>query len=98
MYNEFVARGWESKSIESQMESAERSRKPPAATPLNPQQLEVERKRDGLLLHRTRVLRDLDNCHGERHRKTLLAGLAYLEQQLAALGWKAPETGSVSHS
>jgi len=50
------------------------------------------------LLHRTRVLRDLDNCHGERHRKTLLAGLAYLEQQLAALGWKAPETGSVSHS
>ena len=98
MYNEFVARGWESKSIESQMESAERSRKPPAAAALSPQQIEAERKRDGLLLHRTRVLRDLANCRGERHRQTLLAGLAYLEQQLAALGWKAPESGSVSRS
>ena len=92
MYNEIVARGWESKSVESQMESAERSRKPPAGSHLNPQQLESERKRDSLLLHRTRVLRDLENCHEDRYRKTLSEGLTYLEKQLAALGWKRSPT------
>ena len=91
-----MARGWESKSVESQIESSERLKKPPAATPLNPQQLESERKRDGLLLHRTRVLRDLENCHGERYRKTLHEGLAYLEQQLTALGWKAGDSRRAS--
>lgn len=84
-----VARGWESKSVESQMESAERSPKPPAGNSLNPQELQTERKRDSLLLHRTRVLRDLENCHEDRYRKTLNEGLTYLEQQLAELGWKS---------
>lgn len=70
------------------MESAERSQKVPSQYSLNPQQLETERKRDSLLLHRTRVLRDLENCRDERYRKTLLEGLAYLEGQLTALGWK----------
>jgi hypothetical protein len=72
------------------MESAERSRKPPAGYPLNPQQLEAERKLDSLLLHRTRVLRDLEKCREDRYRKTLNEGLSYLEDQLTALGWEAP--------
>jgi hypothetical protein len=88
VYNEMVARGWESKSVESQMESAGHSRTPPAGHPLNPQQLQAETKRDSLLLHRTRVLRDLENCHEDRYRKTLNEGLTYLEKQLAELGWK----------
>jgi hypothetical protein len=96
VYNEFVARGWESKSVESQMESAERLPKHPAGNPLNKLQLETERKRDSLLLHRTRVLRDLENCHEDRYRKTLNQGLTYLEDQLAALGWKASEPNHFS--
>jgi hypothetical protein len=70
------------------MESAERSPKSSAGSSLNPQQLQTERKRDSLLLHRTRVLRDLENCHEDRYRKTLNEGLTYLEQQLAELGWR----------
>jgi hypothetical protein len=88
VYNESVARGWESKSVESQIESADRSRKSSAAAPPSSQQLQAERERDSLLLHRKRVLRDLENCSEERYRKTLHEGLAYLEQQLAKLGWK----------
>lgn len=54
---------------------------------LSPEQIEIERKRDSLLLHRTRVLRDLEGCSDLRYRKTLQDGLAYLEQQLTELGW-----------
>jgi len=81
-----MARGWESKSVEEQMEAA-RERRRPAGSPLTPEQADTERKRDSLLLQRTRVLRELANC-AESRRKTLAAGLAYLESQLAMLGWR----------
>jgi hypothetical protein len=83
-----VARGWESKSVEAQIESA-KARHGQVRIILTPEQLEVERKRDGLLLHRTRVLHDLESCQNPRYRKTLADGLAYLEGQLAELGWQA---------
>ena len=37
------------------------------------------------MLHRTRVLHDLENCRDDRYRKTLSDGLSYLETQIAAL-------------
>jgi hypothetical protein len=83
-----VARGWESKAIESQIESAELRRRE-AKPELTREQIELQKKLDSLLLHRTRVLADLGKCSEERYRKTLADGLAYLEQQLIALGWKA---------
>ncbi|HEX5431116.1 MAG TPA: hypothetical protein VFW83_04065 [Bryobacteraceae bacterium] len=72
------------------MSSVERVRRPSKAPRLTPEQVEAERKRDGLLLHRTRVLHDLANCRDERYRKTLSDGLSYLETQLEALGWRQP--------
>ena len=81
-----MARGWESKSVEAQIESANLSRGE-GKLRLTADQLEAERKRDSLLLHRTRVLSDLEKCSDERYRKTLSDGLAFLEQQLGALGW-----------
>ena len=56
---------------------------------LTPEQIEVARKCDALLLHRTRVLHDLENCRDERYRKTLASGLEYLESELSTLGWTA---------
>lgn len=82
-----MARGWESKSVEAQIESAS-SRSGEAKPRLTPEQLDLQRKRDSLLLHRTRVLSDLEKCTEERYRKTLGDGLAFLEQQLSALGWR----------
>jgi len=86
-YSEDVARGWESKSVEEQIEAANERRKKPEIT-LTPEQIEAERKRDSLLLQRTRILRDLEASTNERYRKTLQEGLAFLESQLKALGWK----------
>ena len=56
---------------------------------LTADQLDIERKRDSLLLHRTRVLRDLEKCSEDRYRKTLTDGLSFLETQLTELGWKS---------
>ena len=56
---------------------------------LTPEQLAVAKKCDSLLLHRTRVLHDLENCRDERYRQTLANGLAYLEAELNTLGWTA---------
>jgi hypothetical protein len=82
-----MARGWESKSVEAQIESAGVRHVNPKNHP-SPEQMQNERKRDSLLLHRTRVLRDIENCSDERYRKTLADGLTYLETQLTALGWR----------
>jgi hypothetical protein len=81
-----VARGWESKSIQAQIESANAHRGIHKIR-LSPEQLENQRKCESLLLHRTRVLHDLEKCSEERYRKTLSDGLSYLEAQLAQLGW-----------
>ena len=89
-----MARGWESKSVEAQVESAEalhgRSQAEAAHRAAHTlEKANASRKLDSLLLHRTRVLHDLENCREERYRKTLAEGLAYLEAELTALGWVA---------
>ena len=79
-----MARGWESKSVESQQELAlERSqRKQPGLTPA---QMQLDTRRDSLELQRKRVLRELESCRNDRVRKTMEDGLAFLNAQLAAL-------------
>jgi hypothetical protein len=82
-----VARGWESKSIQAQIDSANAHRGIRKVR-LTPEELQLQRKRESLLLHRTRVLHDLEKCSEQRYRKTLSDGLSYLEAQLAELGWR----------
>lgn len=82
-----MARGWESKAVEDQQQAAEErsARKGPELTP---EQQEQARKFDGLLLQRTRVLREMESCNSDRHLQTLTQGLTYLEEQLTSLGWE----------
>ncbi len=47
--------------------------------------LEQERKRDGIQLQRTRVLREIKSARNERHRQTLEIGLKFLDEQLNGL-------------
>jgi len=85
-----VARGWESKSVEEQIEQARTSHG--QSTPkLTPEEAAREKKQDSLLLQRTRVLRDLAACREERYRQVLAAGLAHLESELVDLGWNPPQ-------
>ena len=80
-----MARGWESKSVESQMESHESDLRPAGGERRTPEQIEHERQRDGLRLSRTRVLHDLEQCRNARYRKILEESLAYLDAKLAGL-------------
>jgi hypothetical protein len=83
-----MARGWESKDVEEQQQMAAGDRATVRVN-LSDEQLESERKKDGLLLQRTRVLSDLSRAPAEgRYRNTLESGLSFLEDQLIALGWK----------
>jgi hypothetical protein len=78
-----MARGWESKEVESQQEEFSRAKRD--RPKLTPEQLVRERKRDSLELQRTRVIRELENCKNDRVRQTLEEGLKYLESQIQAL-------------
>jgi hypothetical protein len=84
-----MARGWESKAIESQQETAfERSQRQKAGQKmpgLTPAQMQHDTKRDSLELQRKRVMRELESCRNDRVRKTLEDGLEYLNGQLAVL-------------
>lgn len=74
-----MARGWESKSVESQQSEnvSEGTRK------LTPEQREREQKRDSLQLSRKRVLHDLENARTDVHRAALENALKFLDDELA---------------
>ena len=84
-----MARGFESKSVEQQQQAAEDRRAAARRVQVTVDAIEIERKRDGLLLQRTRVMREIRTATSTRHRDTLEGGLKYLEEQLATVGWKA---------
>lgn len=80
-----MARGWESKSVEQQIENA-RHHQGEHRVRLTPEQIEVERKRDSIQLQCTRMRNQLEKCVEGRYRVTLEEGLKFLEKQLADLG------------
>jgi hypothetical protein len=82
-----MARGWESKSVESQIESAAEIRRAAAdSARLTAEQVTREREREGLELSRRRVLHDLEVATNVRYREQLEAALSHLDQKLKALG------------
>jgi hypothetical protein len=83
-YNFWVARGWESKSVEEQQSEATfaRDRAKPA---LSPAQIVSQRQRQGLLLSRQRVLQQLEAAQNPRHREILQRALSDLDTQLAQM-------------
>jgi len=80
-----MARGWESKSVEAQIEEAI-SGPSPQRTPSSPEDLESLRKKAGLILSRKHVLQQLERSGDERYSELLRRALADLEAQIAALG------------
>jgi hypothetical protein len=75
-----MARGWESKSVEQQQEEA--SSVNTRGAPLTPEQAAREKRRQGLLLSRQRVLQQLEAASNPRHRQMLESALADLDAQL----------------
>lgn len=78
-----MARGWESKSVESQIEdAASRSERGVALTP---EQREIKKKRDGLELSRRRVLQELETARSAVRRTSLEHALAFLDEEIGKL-------------
>ena len=83
-----MARGWESKSVEGQIESFASDRRSSARERPTTEQIDRQRKRDSLMLSRTRVLCDIEKIQDPRHLKILKDSLAYLDAKLAELADK----------
>ena len=79
-----MARGWESKSVESQIEDAE-ARKKPAAPALTPDEQRRRSELASLELNRVRVMNELSKASHPRYRETLLAALKHLDDKIASL-------------
>ncbi len=78
-----MARGWESKSVESQQEDVSRYRDP--STGVNPQQrADFERQR-ALELTRVRAAGDLSRATSEAHQRMLTQALEAIDAELAQL-------------
>jgi hypothetical protein len=84
-YNKSMARGWESKSVEAQVEEAE------SESSLNPdQKFSIEEmqtifKKKDLMLSRRRVLQQMELSPNERYSDLLRRTLAGLDAELAGL-------------
>src|SRR5262245_10305198 len=83
-YSGYVARGWESKSVEAQQEDAVRkAARGPAPTET---ELALRERRRALELARTRAGNDLARASAPAHRKMLESAIAALDRQIAELG------------
>ena len=76
-----MARGWETKFVESQIESAETSNQESSRD--DHQDADRMRRHQALLLSRSRVLQQLQVSQNPRHREMLNQALSELESQLA---------------
>lgn len=86
-----MARGWESKSVEAQIDMAGtglHSRGAAAAATVNapaPARLEAIRKKENIVLSRTRVMHELESAQNPRYKAVLTKALADLDAQLSTL-------------
>ncbi len=77
-----MARGWESKSVEQQQ--AEMGDQPKSShRPMSDAQQKLNRKREGLLLSRTSLVRQLEAATHAPHRRMLEQAMDEIDRQLA---------------
>lgn len=79
-----MARGWESKSVESQIDDA--ASLADRGEALTPEQREIRSKRASLDLSRRRVLQELQTTRSAVRRASLEQALAFLDEEIEKLG------------
>jgi hypothetical protein len=80
-----MARGWESKEVESQIDAAESRRAAARSAQLSEEEIRIARERESLEMSRRRVLKDIETVTHERYRQQLQSALKHLDQRLAQL-------------
>jgi len=90
-YNCMMARGWESKSVEAQIEESFSEPSRGEASSSSAEELQSEMKRAELMLSRKHVLQQLERSASERYSELLRRTLADLDAQIAAVPLKTHE-------
>jgi hypothetical protein len=80
-----MARGWESKAVEAQIEAAEMRASQAKAILASREQVKLQSERESLELSRTRVLQDLAAATNPKYRDMLQLSLNYLDEKLREL-------------
>ena len=79
-----MARGWESKAVQEQMNITESKEAESEIPQITPEQQQRQRERESLELSRSRVQQELSAATHPRYRSSLEAALGYLEEKIAA--------------
>jgi hypothetical protein len=80
-----MARGWESKDVESQVETKESPKTKSKHEAKSEEQLRRDQECRDLQLSRIRIVHDLESATHPNHRKSLEAALAHLDKKIAGL-------------
>jgi len=81
-----MARGWESKDVEAQMESGQQPPGHYGNKTKSAEQVRRDQERKDLQLSRIRIAHDLESATHPNHRKSLEAALAHLDKKISDLG------------
>jgi hypothetical protein len=80
-----MARGWESKAVEGQVQERETKEDRKNKKQVSQDQVEVRRQRGILMLSRAQVETQLQGAQAQRYREQLTRALADIDSQLAKL-------------
>ena len=80
-----MARGWESKSVEAQIEESISDSLANQEQSISPDERQALIRKNDLLLSRRRVVQQLEGSTSERYSEFLRRSLVALEAQIAAL-------------
>ena len=80
-----MARGWESKSVEAQIEDSSFDNFSNSEQKTTPEQRQTIFKRNDLMLSRRRILQQLEHSPNERYSELLRRTLASLDAEIASL-------------
>lgn len=84
-YNFYMARGWESKSVEAQMETAKEGQAKDEKRPLNDAEKKARHEQDSLKLSRAYVQHQIESSTNERYTESLRRALSEIDQKIAQL-------------
>lgn len=80
-----MARGWESKSVESQVENAKDEARKGQNPPLTDGEKRARHERDSLKLSRAYIVHQIEASTNENYTKSLQQALSELDEKLATL-------------
>jgi len=80
-----MAKGWESKAVEEQIQESQTAEQENPRKQFTPEQMEAHRRKEVLLLSRAHVEKDLNASQNPRYREQLSKALSHIDAELSKL-------------